>query len=135
MRVFAPAQLRVIFLRELKTWELWSLDITNAFLQADGFARGVFLHARSGWGPSNACRFRKLNAPAYRSNDAQSPLIDLCRNTLLYRISPLPKRNGKTRYPRLIRVYTLFFDRAAGQLAPSQRVLVIFRDLESKMSF
>ena len=37
------SHLQVISLRAIEEWELWSLDIKNAFLQADGFTRGVFL--------------------------------------------------------------------------------------------
>ena len=37
------SHLRVISLRALRKWNFWSLGIKNAYLQADGFGRGVFL--------------------------------------------------------------------------------------------
>merc|ERR1712131_293647 len=37
------SHLQVISLSALKKWKIWSLDIKNAFLQADGFQRDVFL--------------------------------------------------------------------------------------------
>ena len=36
------SHLQVISLRAVKEWELWSLDIKNAFLQADEFTMDVF---------------------------------------------------------------------------------------------
>ena len=39
------SHLQVISLGVLMTWPLWSLDIKNAFLQADGFERKVNLRA------------------------------------------------------------------------------------------
>ena len=40
-----PSHLQVISLSALKKWRLWSLDIKNAFLQADTLRRNVFLQA------------------------------------------------------------------------------------------
>ena len=45
------SHLQVISLSALKKWKLWSLDIKNAFLQADPFPRGVYLHAPCEWCP------------------------------------------------------------------------------------
>ena len=39
------SHLQVISLSAVRNWKLWSLDIMNASLQADGFERDVFLHA------------------------------------------------------------------------------------------
>ena len=39
------SHLQVISLSALKKWKLWSLDIKNAFLQADPFPREVYLQA------------------------------------------------------------------------------------------
>ena len=64
------SHLQVISLSALKRWRLWSLDIKNAFLQADPFTRDVFLQAPDEWRPRNSGRFWKLNAPAYGLNDA-----------------------------------------------------------------
>ena len=46
-----PSHLRAISLSANQKWQLWSLDVKNAFLQADGFGRDVFLHAPAAWGP------------------------------------------------------------------------------------
>ena len=64
------SHLQVISLSALQKWKLWSLDIKNAFLQADGFDRAVFLRAPDEWNPGSAHRIWKLNAPAYGLNDA-----------------------------------------------------------------
>ena len=74
-------------LSSLKKWKLWSPDIKNAFPDADGFTRDVFLHAPPEWEPSKACRFWKINAPAYGLNDApvafrQSPQKHLVSSEL-----------------------------------------------------
>ena len=49
---------------------MWSFDIKNAFLQADGFERDVFLHAPEEWDLPCGKRAWKLKAPAYELNDA-----------------------------------------------------------------
>ena len=64
------SHLQVISLSALKKWKLWSLDIKNAFLQADPFPREVYLQAPREWCPGNPCRVWRLNAPAYELNDA-----------------------------------------------------------------
>ena len=43
------SHLHVISLSALKKWGIWSLDIKNAFLQADGFDRDVLLGSPSEW--------------------------------------------------------------------------------------
>ena len=48
---FRPSHLQVIPLSAIRKWKLCSLDIKNAFLQADGFERDVFLHAPPAWAP------------------------------------------------------------------------------------
>ena len=60
----------MISLSALKKWKLWSLDIKNAFLQADPFPREVYLQAPREWCPCNPCRVWRLNDPAYGLNDA-----------------------------------------------------------------
>ena len=62
--------LRFIFRGALKGCEIWSLDIENAFLQADGLGRDVFLRVTLNWGPRDARRIWKLPAPAYGPDDA-----------------------------------------------------------------
>ena len=61
---------QVISLNAIRNWELWSLGIKNAFLQAGEFERDVFLHSPSEWDPPCEKRARKLKAPAYGLNDA-----------------------------------------------------------------
>ena len=39
---FRSSHLQVVALGAITKWELWSLDIKNAFLQEDGFDRDVF---------------------------------------------------------------------------------------------
>ena len=56
----------------LKKWEIRSLDIKNAFLQADGFQREVFLRPPVRWDPSGKHRIWKLRAPAFGLNVAAS---------------------------------------------------------------
>ena len=63
------SHLQVISLRAIKKWKLRSLDIKNAFLQADGFARNFFsINPQDGNRRAN--RARKLKAPAYGLNGA-----------------------------------------------------------------
>ena len=64
------SHLQVVSLSALNKWKIWSLDIKNAFLQADGFDRVVFLQAPDEWNPETECRVWKLKAPAYGLNDA-----------------------------------------------------------------
>ena len=64
------SHLQVAALSDLDKWKLWSFDIENAFFQADGFDRDVFLRAPGEWGPGASRRARNLNAPAYGLNDA-----------------------------------------------------------------
>ena len=45
------SHLPVISLSAIRNWKSWSLGIKNAFFQADGFERNVFLHAPSEWYP------------------------------------------------------------------------------------
>ena len=45
------SHLQLISSRAIQEWNLWSLDIKNAFLQADGFARGVLLQIPVEWEP------------------------------------------------------------------------------------
>ena len=46
------SHLQVISPSAIRQRKLWSLDIKNAFLRADGFDRDVFLHAPEEWDPS-----------------------------------------------------------------------------------
>ena len=64
------SHLQVASLSALCKWELWSLDFKNAFSQAGGFDRDVFLQAPDERDPGNLLRVRKLRAPAYGLNDA-----------------------------------------------------------------
>ena len=61
---------RAISLGARTQWPLWTLDIKNAFLQADGFIREVNLPAPSAWNSRDTRRVWKLRAPAYALNDA-----------------------------------------------------------------
>ena len=67
---FRSFYLQVISLSALKKWKLWSLDIKNAFLQADPFSREVYLRAPREWCPRAHSQIWRLNAPAYGLNDA-----------------------------------------------------------------
>ena len=61
---------QAISLCAIEKWKLWSLDIEDAFLQADGFTRVVFLQPPSEWAPLRSDRAWELKAPAYGLNDA-----------------------------------------------------------------
>ena len=56
------SHLQLISLGALRKWPLWSLDIKNAFGQADGFDRDVFRRAPCGWNSTDARRAWKLRA-------------------------------------------------------------------------
>ena len=64
------SHLQAISLAALRGWGLWSIDIKNAFLQADGFGRVVFIQSPPEWLPADFRRIWTLNAPAYGLNDA-----------------------------------------------------------------
>ena len=64
------SHLQVISLSALQQRTLRSLDIKNAFLQADGFERDAFLHAPTEWGPPCTNKAWKPKAPTYGLNDA-----------------------------------------------------------------
>ena len=53
---------------------MWELDIKNAFLQASGFCREVFLRAPVKWGPESGRLTRKLQSPAYWLNGAPAAI-------------------------------------------------------------
>ena len=61
---------QVIPLGALKIWKIWTLDIKNALLQADGLRPDAYLCASAQCDPSNSHRIRKLRAPAYGSDGA-----------------------------------------------------------------
>ena len=61
--------LQVLSLGALKKWNIWRLDIMNAFQRADGFRREVFLCAPAGWVPRGDHRIWKLQSPTYGLND------------------------------------------------------------------
>ena len=65
-----PSHLQVFSLAALRGWRLWSLDIKNAFPQADGFGRDLFIQFPLEWLPGDSRRVWKLNAPAFGLNDA-----------------------------------------------------------------
>ena len=50
------SHLQVVSLGALRKWPLWSLDIKNAFLQADGFDRDVLLRAPCAWNSKDSRR-------------------------------------------------------------------------------
>ena len=77
------SHLRVISLSAIQKWELWSLGIKNAFSQADGFGRDVFLHAPNAWGPPRQGRAWKLEAPAFGLNDAPAAFRCFLKRHLL----------------------------------------------------
>ena len=61
---------QLISLWPSKKWPMWTLDIKNAFLQADGFDRDVYLRAPCRWNTKGNRRAWRLRAPAYGLNDA-----------------------------------------------------------------
>ena len=61
--------LLVLALGALRKLGIWSPEIKNPFLQADGFQRDVWLRAPVGRGPSGSWRIWKLQDPAYGLNN------------------------------------------------------------------
>ena len=51
------SHLQVISLAALRGWKLWRIDIKNAFLQADGFGRVVFIQSPPEWRPGTTVGF------------------------------------------------------------------------------
>ena len=68
------SHLQVLSLGALKEWQIWSLDIKNAFLQADGSQREVFLLPPVEWDLSGTYSIWELHAPAYGLNNAPATL-------------------------------------------------------------
>ena len=77
------SHLQVVSLSTVRKWEFWSIDIENAFLQADGFGWDACLRAPAEWGPTCATRLWKLKAPAYGLNDAPAALRRSLKRYLL----------------------------------------------------
>ena len=75
------SHLQVVTLGVLGKWSIWSLDIKNACLQADGFGRDVLFRAPVEWEPNGALRFWKLRAPAFALIDAPVVFIVPCSET------------------------------------------------------
>ena len=80
---FRSSRLQVISLGAVGKWEIWSLDIKNAFLQADGFCREAFLCAPANRDPKGAHRMRQMQAPAYGVDDAPAALRKTLKRYLL----------------------------------------------------
>ena len=53
------SHLRVLSLGAPEKWPLWSLDLTNAFLQADGFYRNAYFRAPRDWNSEDTRRVWK----------------------------------------------------------------------------
>ena len=81
--------LKAISLSAIEKWELWSLDIKIAFLQADGFDRDAYLFAPDGWEPSRRERVWELKAPAYGLNDAPVASRRFQKRHLLNSVAPM----------------------------------------------
>ena len=64
------SHLRVISAGATRKRKIWSLGFKNAFRQADGFARDVFIYAPDKWEPSLQGREWKLKALAYGLDEA-----------------------------------------------------------------
>ena len=64
------SHLREVSLSAIQRRKLRGRDIKNAFLQAGGLDRDVFLHAPMEWDSTCTMRVWKLKAPAYGLNDA-----------------------------------------------------------------
>ena len=62
--------LQVISSGALTEWPLWSLEIKNAFPQAHGFDREVYLRAPCEWNSKDTRRVWQLRKPAYRLHGA-----------------------------------------------------------------
>ena len=75
---FRFSRLQVISLGAVGTWNIWSLGIKNAILQADGFRREAFLRAPANWDPKGDHRMWQLQAPTCGVDDAPAAP----RNTL-----------------------------------------------------
>ena len=64
------SRLQSLSLGALKRRAIWSLDVKNALLRADGFDRAVYVRAPCKWISKDDRRIRRLRAPAYGLNDA-----------------------------------------------------------------
>ena len=62
--------LQLISLGALKERAIWSLDIKDDFLKADGFGREVHVHAQREWISKDDRRVWRLRAPVYGLNGA-----------------------------------------------------------------
>ena len=71
---FRPSRLQVISLGAVGKWNIWSPDIKNAILQADGFRREAFLRAPANWDPKGDHRMWQLQAPACGVDDEPAAL-------------------------------------------------------------
>ena len=83
------------FTQYSQKWCLWSLDIKNAFLQAEPLRRDVFSQAPPDGESSDSHRFWKLNAPAYGLIDAPVVFHRALRKYLLNSVFSLAPSDGE----------------------------------------
>ena len=117
--------LQLISLCALKKWPLWSLEIRNAFLQADGLGREVYLRSARGWNSKDTRRAWKLRTPAGGLNDAPVALHG-SRNRC-------PLRGFALKSPRLTPACTSCSANRGRQLVRSSPLSMTFRGAESPM--
>ena len=66
----SASRVQLISPEGLKQWAMWSLGIKNAFLQADGIGREVYVRAPCEWTSKDGRRNWGLRAPANGDNGA-----------------------------------------------------------------
>ena len=84
------SHLHVIYLGALRKWPLWSLDVKDACLQADGFGCDAYLRAPWKWNSADPCRVWKLRKPAHGSNGAPVAFRRSSREYVVNSVSSLP---------------------------------------------
>ena len=63
------SHLQLMSLVAFTKWPIWSLDTENAFTQAGGFDREVYLRAPAEWHSKDGRGFWRQRAPTYGRND------------------------------------------------------------------
>ena len=119
----------------IKKWMLWSLDVKNAFLRADGFTRDALLQAPIECEPLRCALIWKLKTPAFRLDDA--PLA--CHRDLEKHLLNSDESVKQVRLPCHVLAFDtcllFIFGTLAVRLACPPPIFVIFLDAGNRMLF
>ena len=125
------SHLLAVSLGAIRKWKLRSFDIKNAFLQADGFGREVFLQFPEECALPCGKRVWKLKAPAYGLNDAPAASRRSATRHLLNSELSVKDVGLRCQAPTFDPCFFLFFGIKGGQWVRLRPILMTYWAVES----